>query len=187
MRLEKHRKAIAWDWILQNCPSCILEANLPYLCCMWWGMINHLYSVHILLRLSNPDAFLIQTMHTCSVLLLFCSYSGLPRTKLFYASWMRICFTDVFCFFCFFSVRHDDETTVLGNAWTDFHETFTKRQWGNGVFNVVPKWRLGPQIIFWGLKTDIVRTGAAWWFFAGLKLTNRTYWCRRLANDSELV
>ena len=38
---------------------------------------------------------------------------------------MRICFADVF--FCFFSVRQKYETTVLGNGWTDFHETFTKR------------------------------------------------------------
>ena len=31
-----------------------------------------------------------------------------------------------------------------------------------------------PQIIFGGLKTDIVRTGAAWRFFAGLK-TDKSY------------
>jgi len=47
---------------------------------------------------------------------------------------MRICFAVVFwfCFFCFvlfFSVHQNYETTVLGNGWTDFHETFTKR-WG---------------------------------------------------------
>ena len=48
---------------------------------------------------------------------------------------MRICFADVFfvfflfffVFFCFFPVRQKYETTVLGNGWTDFHETFTKR------------------------------------------------------------
>ena len=36
-----------------------------------------------------------------------------------------------FCFFgfCFFFVRQKYETTVLGNGWTDFHETFTKRYW----------------------------------------------------------
>jgi len=32
-----------------------------------------------------------------------------------------------FCFFLFFSVHQNYETTVLGNGWTDFHETFTKR------------------------------------------------------------
>jgi len=36
------------------------------------------------------------------------------------------------CFFCFFfvfvfSVHQNYETAVLGNGWTDFHETFTKR------------------------------------------------------------
>ena len=45
---------------------------------------------------------------------------------------MRVCFTDVFfCFFCFFFVffrpPQKYQTTVLGNGWTDFHETFTKR------------------------------------------------------------
>jgi len=35
-----------------------------------------------------------------------------------------------FCFvfvFCFLSVHQNYETTVLGNGWTNFHETFTKR------------------------------------------------------------
>jgi len=34
-----------------------------------------------------------------------------------------------FLFFSVFSVRHHKiyETTVLGNGWTNFHETFTKR------------------------------------------------------------
>ena len=36
-----------------------------------------------------------------------------------------------FCFFVFFpsatTIVHKYETTVLGNGWTDFHETFTKR------------------------------------------------------------
>jgi len=42
---------------------------------------------------------------------------------------MRICFADVFFlfFFCFFFVHQNYETTVLGNGWTDFHKTFTKR------------------------------------------------------------
>jgi len=40
------------------------------------------------------------------------------------------CFFFVFCFFLFFPVRQKYETTVLGNGWTDFHETFTKRYRG---------------------------------------------------------
>jgi len=47
---------------------------------------------------------------------------------------MRICFTDVFfVFFCFFAFvvffrqPQKYQTTVLGNGWTDFHETFTER------------------------------------------------------------
>jgi len=43
-------------------------------------------------------------------------------------SQIRICFTDVFfSFFCFFRSPQKNQTTVLGNGWTDFHETFTKR------------------------------------------------------------
>jgi len=37
------------------------------------------------------------------------------------------CFFLFFVFCLFFSVRKKYETTVLGNGWTDFHETFTKR------------------------------------------------------------
>jgi len=43
---------------------------------------------------------------------------------------MRVCFTDVFvfCFFLFFfRPPQKYQTTVLGNGWTDFHGTFTKR------------------------------------------------------------
>jgi len=64
--------------------------------------------------------------------------------------------------------------TVLGNAWTDFHETFTKRQRGKLSFQRRTQMGARPQIIFLGLKTDIVRTGAAWRFFAGLK-TDKSY------------
>jgi len=44
------------------------------------------------------------------------------------------------CFFLFFSVRQKYETTVLGNGWTDFRETFTKRYRGKCSLkvNVVP-------------------------------------------------
>ena len=44
----------------------------------------------------------------------------------------------------------------------------------NGVSIAVPKWGLGPPNNFWGLKTT-VRTFAC------------RYWCRRLANASDLV
>jgi len=47
------------------------------------------------------------------------------------------------CFFVlFFSVHQNYETTVLGNVWTDFHETFTKR---------------------WGGECSLKRRAAAWW------------------------
>ena len=57
-----------------------------------------------------------------------------------------VCFTGVF--FCFFSsatIVHKYKTTVLENGWTDFHEILPN--------DSVPKWGLGPQIIFGELKT----------------------------------
>jgi len=44
----------------------------------------------------------------------------------------------------------------------------------NGVSIAIPKWGLGPRIIF-GAKNYTVRAFAC------------RYWCRRLMNDSELV
>jgi len=51
---------------------------------------------------------------------------------------MRICFADVFFCFLFFSVHQNYETTVLGNSWTDFHETLPNNTGENVVWNVVP-------------------------------------------------
>jgi len=78
---------------------------------------------------------------------------------------MRICFTDVFLFFSpvflffsvFFSSATKYETTVLGNGWTDFHETFTKRYRGKWSFQRRTQMGARPQIIFWGLKTEKTR------------------------------
>ena len=97
-----------------------------------------------------------------------CSFTQPPMRR------MRICFTDFFsvffCFFCFFFVffpfATKYQTTVLGNGWTDFHETFTSGH--NVVSNVVPK--CPPPINFLGTKNYTLRT---WWW--------------RLASDWELV
>ena len=40
----------------------------------------------------------------------------------------------VFCFFLFDPFATKYRTTVLGNGWTDFHETFTKRYRGKWSF-----------------------------------------------------
>ena len=63
------------------------------------------------------------------------------------------------------------ETTVLGNGGMEFHETLTKRQRGKLSFHRRTQMGARPQIILWGLKPE----------------KNRSYWCRRSANDSELV
>jgi len=86
--------------------------------------------------------------------------------KIFYATADE---ADAYMIFCFFSVRHNDETTVLGNAWTDFHENLTKRQRGKWSFQRHTEMGARPPNNFLGLKTDIVRTGTAWRFSAGLK------------------
>jgi len=58
---------------------------------------------------------------------------------------MRMFYRCVFCFFSSATIVHKYETTVLGNGWTDFHEILPN--------DSVPKWGLGPQIIFGELKT----------------------------------
>jgi len=85
-------------------------------------------------------------------------------------------FYGCFLFFLLFSICHNDETTVLGNAWTDFHENFTKRQRGKWSFQRHTEMgaRQKPPNNFLGLKTDILCTGATWRFFAGLK-TDKSY------------
>jgi len=45
------------------------------------------------------------------------------------------------CFFLFFFRPQKNKTTVLGNGWTDFHETFTKRYRG--------KWSLQRRAAVW--------------------------------------
>ena len=73
---------------------------------------------------------------------------------------MRMCFTEVF--FCFFPSA-TKMRTVLGNGWTDFHETFTNDSGENGVCIAIPKWGLGPQLIFGGLKTTHCALGGDAW------------------------
>jgi len=82
---------------------------------------------------------------------------------------MRICFTDVFFvflfFFCFlfFPSATKYDTTILGNGWTDFHETFTKWQRGKWSFHRRTQMGARPQINFLGLKTTQCTLGADAW------------------------
>ena len=75
-----------------------------------------------------------------------------------------------FCFFLFFPRFFPSttkyQTTVLGNGWTDLPNDSGE----NGVCIAVPKWGLGPRLIFLGAKNYTLRT---WWW--------------RLASDWELV
>ena len=66
--------------------------------------------------------------------------------------WMRICFTHVFfLIFCFFSVRHKNtRQPSSGTAERIFMKLLPNDSGENVVSNVVPKWGLGPQLIFGG-------------------------------------
>ena len=48
---------------------------------------------------------------------------------------------------------HKYETTVLGNGERIFMKLSPNDRGENVVFNVIPKWGLGPRIISVGLKT----------------------------------
>jgi len=70
----------------------------------------------------------------------------------------------VFSVFCFFSsfattIVHKYETIVLGNGWTDFHETFTKRYRGKWSFQRRTQMGARPPN-FLGLKTEKSRKDA---------------------------
>ena len=82
----------------------------------------------------------------------------------------------LFVFFLFFFLSATKyETTVLGNGWWIFMKLLPNDSGENGVSIAVSKWGLGPRLIFVGAKNYTVRAFAC------------TYWCRRLANDSELL
>jgi len=73
-------------------------------------------------------------------------------------------------FFVFFPSVKKYQTTVLGNGWTYFHETFTKRQRAQCSSQRRTEMEARPPINFWGAKNYTLRT---WWW--------------RLASESELV
>jgi len=66
------------------------------------------------------------------------------------------------------------ETSVLGNGGMEFHETFTERKRGKWSFHRRTQMARPPNN-FVGAKNYTVRAFAC------------KYWCRRQANDSELV
>ena len=97
-------------------------------------------------------------LYTC------CSFTQPPMRR------MRICFTDVFfCFlslFCFFafSVRQKNTRQPFsGMAERIFMKLLPNDRGESGVSNVIPKWGLGPRLIFWGLKTTHCALGGDAW------------------------
>jgi len=66
---------------------------------------------------------------------------------------MRICFTDVFfafCFLFFFRPPQNMKQPFSGMAEQIFMKLLLNDTGENGVSNVIPKWGLGPQIIYGG-------------------------------------
>jgi len=84
---------------------------------------------------------------------------------------MRICFTDFFLFFLFFSVRHKSTRQPFsGTAEQIYIKLLPNESGENVVSNVAPKWGLGPLLIFWGLKTTHCALGGDAW-----RMTQKNY------------
>ena len=71
---------------------------------------------------------------------------------------MRICFTDVFLLSVFFRPPQNMRQLFSGTAERIFMKLLPNDSGENGVSNVVLKWGVRPQIIFWGLKTEKARS-----------------------------
>ena len=69
------------------------------------------------------------------------------------------------CFFLFFfSVRHKNTRQPFsGTAERIFMKLLPNDSGENGVCIAVPKWGLGPRLIFWGLKTTHCALGGDAW------------------------
>ena len=102
-----------------------------------------------------------------------CEISTMEWTVLVYATADEAdayMFTDVFLFFfvffcfCFFFVRHKNTRQPFsGPAKCTFMKLLPNDSGENGVCIVVPKWGLGPRLIFWGLKTTHCALGGDAW------------------------
>ena len=77
---------------------------------------------------------------------------------------MRICFTDVFfVFFCFFRPSKNMRQPFSETAERIFMKLLPNDSGENVVCIAVPKWRLGPRLIFGGLKTTHCALGGDAW------------------------
>jgi len=72
---------------------------------------------------------------------------------------LQMVFLFFFCF-VFFPSATKYETTVLGNGWTDFHETFTKRYRGKWSFQRRTQMGARPPNNFLGAKNWKIAIGA---------------------------
>ena len=89
-------------------------------CCQWkyshtwqfWVPLNS--AVNTAENISFMDLFIYATADEVDAYVL----------QMFFLFCFLFCFS---VFFCFFPSATKYETTVLGNGWTDFHETFPKR------------------------------------------------------------
>jgi len=84
---------------------------------------------------------------------------------------MRICFNVFFSFFAFFPVCHKNTRQLFsGIAQRIFIKLLPNESGENGVCIAVPKWELGPRLIFWGLKTTHCALGGDAW-----RMTQKNY------------
>ena len=77
---------------------------------------------------------------------------------------MHICFTDVFFCFLFFSrPPQNTRQPFSGTAELIFMKLLPNDSGENVVCIAVPKWGLGPRLIFWDLKTTHCALGGDTW------------------------
>ena len=69
----------------------------------------------------------------------------------------------LFFFSVFFRPPQNMRQPFSGTAKRIFVKLLPNDSGENGVSIAMPKWGLGPRLIFRGLKTDIVLTGVAAW------------------------
>jgi len=125
-----------------------------------WTTYHDNTALRYALRGKNAIKLLKYIEKYCKFVIYFLSYKNLlNETESLFTQppmrRMRMFYRCFFCFsFCFFPSATKYETTVLGNGWTDFHETFTKRYRGKWSFQRHTQMGARPPNNFLGLKTE---------------------------------
>jgi len=93
--------------------------------------------------------------------LLFYANADEANAYMFYRCFLFFCF--VFVFPRFFRPPQNTRQPFSGTAERIFMKLLPNDRGENGVCIAVPKWGLGPRLIFWGLKTTHCALGGDAW------------------------